>query len=299
MSRIATILATAALALVLAAPPAAAQFDDVVVKKHEASGSVVMLEGAGGNIAVCTGPKGVFMVDSQFAPLTPKIREAIESLSEGPVRFLVNTHWHGDHVGGNANFQSDGTILVAHNNVRKRMSAEHFNDLFDRTTPAYDAAALPVVTFSKDVTFYWDGGAIEVFHVGPAHTDTDAMIYFRKDNVLHMGDVFFNGAFPFIDVTSGGTAAGYLPAIDRALALINDDTVIIPGHGPLAAKNDLLVFRGVLQETTSAVEAAVKKGKTLEQVKAMNLTAKYPESWGSGFVQPDLFVTTLYRSYTR
>ncbi|NNE07175.1 MAG: MBL fold metallo-hydrolase [Gemmatimonadetes bacterium] len=285
--------------LALVAGPATAQFDDVVVKKHEASGSVVMLEGRGGNIAVCTGPKGVFMVDSQFAPLSSKIRAEIETLSEGPVSFLVNTHWHGDHVGGNANFQNEGTIVVAHDNVRKRMSAEHFNDLFDRQMPASDAAALPVVTFSEDVTFHWDGGAIEIFHVGPAHTDTDAMIYFRKDNVLHMGDIFFNGYFPFIDVTSGGTAAGYVAAIDRALALVDDDTVIIPGHGPLAGREDLLVYRGVLQGTTTAVEAAVEDGKTLDEVKAMNITGKYPESWGSGFVQPDLFITTLYRSYQK
>lgn len=295
MSRIASTLAVAGLVFVVGT--AGAQFDDVVVKTHEASGSVMMLEGAGGNIAVCTGPTGVFMVDSQFAPLTTKIREAIEALSTGPVRFLANTHWHGDHVGGNANFQNEGTIVVAHNNVRKRMSAEHFNDLFDRQMPASDNAALPVVTFSEDVTFYWDGGAIEFFHVEPSHTDTDAMIYFRKDDVLHMGDVFFNGVFPFIDVTSGGTAAGYVPVIDRVLALINDETVIIPGHGPLAGKKDLLAFREVMHVMTTAVEAAVKDGKTLEEVKAMNLAAKYPESWGAGFVQPDLFVTTLYRSY--
>ncbi|NNE10524.1 MAG: MBL fold metallo-hydrolase [Gemmatimonadetes bacterium] len=297
MSRIASTLAVATLALVFVAGPAIGQFDDVVVKKHEASGNVVMLEGRGGNIAVCTGPKGVFMVDSQFAPLTAKIRAEIETLSKGPVSFLVNTHWHGDHVGGNANFQNEGTVVVAHNNVRKRMSAEHFNDLFDRQMPASDAAALPVVTFSEDVTFYWDGGAIEVFHVGPAHTDTDAMIYFRKENVLHMGDIFFNGAFPFIDVTSGGTAAGYVPAIDRALALTGDDTVIIPGHGAIAGRKDLLAYREFMQEITSAIQTVVEDGRTLEEVKAMDLLAKYPESWGAGFVQPDLFITTLYRSY--
>ncbi len=285
---------------VLAAAQAPAQdFDKVEIQTIPVAGNVYMLKGAGGNIGLAVGDDGVFLIDDQFAPLTDKIRAAIAALHEGPVRFVLNTHWHGDHTGGNENLGKAGTVIVAHDNVRVRMSTKQFNRLFGNETPPSPTAALPVVTFRDAVTFYQAGDEIHAFHVSPAHTDGDAIVHFRRANVLHLGDVFFNGMYPFIDVWSGGSVDGVIAACERVLAMIDDDTRLIPGHGDLGGKKELQVYHDMLVEVRRAVQREIDAGKDLEAIQAVHPTAKFDATWGKGFIQPDRFVEILHASLTQ
>jgi cyclase len=276
--------------------PAAAQqdFTKVEVKAEKLAEGVFMLTGAGGNIGVSAGPDGVFMIDSQYAPLTEKIKAAIAGISSQPVRFLLNTHWHGDHTGGNENLGKTGVVIVAQENVRKRMSAEQVIKAFGQTVPPSPAAALPLVTFVDAVSFHVNGDDVDAFHVPPAHTDGDAIVFFRKANVLHMGDTFFNGMYPFVDLSTGGSIAGMIGACDRGLSMGNASTRMIPGHGPSGTKSDLKAFRDMLVASRDAVAPLVKGGKTLDEVKAAKPTAALDEKWGKGFLKPDVWVSIVY-----
>jgi glyoxylase-like metal-dependent hydrolase (beta-lactamase superfamily II) len=287
------------LAALLFALPAAAQqdFSKVEVKAEKVADGLWMLTGAGGNIGVSAGPDGVFLIDDQYAPLTDKIRAAVASLSDKPIRFVLNTHWHGDHVGGNENLGKAGAVLVAHENVRKRMSVEQFNKLFNRTSPASPAAALPLVTFAESLSFHLNGEDVDAVHVAPAHTDGDVVVFFRKANVIHGGDTLFNGNYPFVDLSSGGSVDGMIAAADRVLAAADASTKIIPGHGPLATKADIKAYRDMLAASRDAVKPLVAAGKSLDEVKAAKPTAAFDEKWGKGFVKPDLWTTILYYGY--
>jgi glyoxylase-like metal-dependent hydrolase (beta-lactamase superfamily II) len=289
-----TALASGLLALV--SQPAAAQqdFTKVEVKAEKLAEGVFMLTGAGGNIGVSAGPDGVFMIDSQYAPLSDKIKAAIAGISPQPVRFLLNTHWHGDHVGGNENLGKTGVVIVAHENVRKRMSAEQVIKVFNQTVPPSPAVALPLVTFVDAVSFHVNGDDVDAFHVPPAHTDGDAIVYFRKANVLHMGDTFFNGMYPFVDLSTGGSIAGMIGACGRGLSMGDASTKIIPGHGPSGNKADLKAFRDMLVASQDAVAPLVKAGKTLDEAKAAKPTAALDEKWGKGFLKPDVWVSIVY-----
>ena len=269
-------------------------FSKTEVKSEKLADGVFMLTGAGGNIGVSAGPDGVFMIDSQYAPLTDKIKAALATISDKPVRFVLNTHWHGDHTGGNENLGKTGAVIVAQENVRKRMSSEQFNKMIDKKSPASPAAALPLVTFLDSVSFHVNGDDVDAFHVPPAHTDGDAIVYFRKANVLHMGDTFFNGMYPFVDLSSGGTIAGMIGACDRGLAMGDASTKIIPGHGPSGNKADLKAFREMLAASRDAIAPLVKAGKTLDEVKAAKPTAALDEKWGKGFLKPELWVSIVY-----
>lgn len=259
----------------------------VEIKTTSVAGNIYMLEGQGGNIAVSTGPDGVLMVDDQFAPLAEKINAAIEKLDQGPIKFLLNTHHHGDHTGGNAYFGKKASI-VAHANVRKRLG----ND------SKLAKEALPVVTFDQSASVHFNGEEIRLIHLGPGHTDGDSIIHFTKSGVFHMGDQFFNGRFPFVDLGSGGDVAGLLKNIETALKLIPDDAKIIPGHGALATKADLEKFRDMLVETASLVIKAIADGKSAADVKAAGLPEKYKD-WGSGFINTSRWLEISYNSLSK
>ncbi len=282
-----------------AAAGQAQEMADVRIKTTPVAGSISMLEGRGGNIGVCTGDDGVFLVDDQYAPLTARIRAAVAAIHAGALRFVLNTHWHGDHTGGNENLGKAGTLIVAHDNVRVRMSSEQFNQIFDRTTPPSPSTALPVVTFSDAITLHWNGEEIHAFHVAPAHTDGDAVVHFRKANVIHTGDIYFNGLYPFIDVDSGGSIQGVIAATERILALADASTRIIPGHGPLSNRGELQRYRDMLVAVRDAIAPAVAAGKSLQEVQGAKPTAAWDAVWGNGFLKPDQFVAIVHRDLSR
>ena len=274
-------------------------FSKVEITSAKLAEGVYMLQGAGGNIGLSVGADAAFLIDDQYAPLTPKIKAAVAALTSKPVKFVLNTHWHGDHSGGNKDFGEAGTLIVAHENVRKRMSTEQFIEAFGMKTPPSEPAALPVVTFADSVTFHLNGDEIYAFHVAPAHTDGDSVVQFRKANVLHGGDTFFNGMYPFIDLSSGGSVNGMIAAADRMLALAGDGTKIIPGHGPLGTKADLKAYRDMLATARDRVAALVKAGKTLEETTAAKPLAELDAKWGQGFLKADPFVSILYKDLAR
>ena len=271
----------------------AQNFDKVEIKTQKLNDSTYMLVGAGGNMGLSIGEDAVFLIDDQYAPLTPKIEAAIKALTAKPVTFVINTHWHGDHAGGNVNMGKAGALIIAHDNVRKRLSSDQFNELFKSSTPPMAKAGLPVVSFSQDVTFHLNGEEIFAFHVPKAHTDGDAIIHFRKGNVIHTGDTYFNGLYPFIDYSSGGTPDGVIAAADRVLAIADDNTKIIPGHGPLSNKAELNVYREMLATVTGRIKALLKQGKKLDDILAAKPTADFDERWGKGFLAPPKFVEMI------
>ncbi len=286
------------LGLLVAAPLAAQdRFAEVEIEAQEVAEGVFMLQGAGGNIGVAAGADGVFLIDDQYAPLTERIRAALAQISDQPVRFVLNTHWHPDHTGGNENLGEAGALVVAHDNVRRRLSEEAFHALFDATFPAQPEAALPVVTFSEAVTFHLNGDTLEAYHVPHAHTDGDAIVHFRKANVVHMGDTYFAGGYPLIDIATGGSVEGVLAAIGGALERMDDATQVIPGHGPLSSKADLEAYRDMLRTVRERVQEQIDAGATLEETLAANLTedfdARY-DAWRS----PEQFVRVLYLDLT-
>ncbi len=265
-------------------------FDDVQIEATQVADNIYMLTGSGGNIGVIIGDDDTFIIDDQFAPLTEKIIAAIAELTDNPVKFVLNTHWHGDHTGGNENFGKAGALIVAHDNVRERMSAKQLADAIDN---ADASKALPVVTFAEDVTFHLNGETIHAFHVDEAHTDGDTIIHFKKANVFHMGDTFFSGRFPYIDLDSGGGIDGMISSANKVLSLSNDDTKIIPGHGPLSTPADLKEYRDVMMKVRAKIMFMVTEDKTLEEVIASNPTEGY-ESWGTGFINSERFITIIY-----
>jgi glyoxylase-like metal-dependent hydrolase (beta-lactamase superfamily II) len=287
-----------ALALAMAAPLLAQEqdFSKVEVKAEKVAEGVYVLTGAGGNIGLSIGKSGSLVIDDQYAPLSDKILATIKTLTPDPVRFVVNTHWHGDHTGGNENLAKTGAFLVAHENVRKRMGSEQFIALFDRKVPASPEAALPVVTFAEGVTFYWNGDEVRAYHVAPAHTDGDTVVQFVKADVVHMGDCFFNGNYPFIDTSSGGKVDGVVAAAERVLAGVSDKTRIIPGHGPVASKADLQAYRDTVKAIRDRVAKLKAEGKTKEAAVAAKPSAEFDAKWGQGFVKPDVFVGLVFDS---
>jgi cyclase len=272
---------TCTLLLAVALPTSAQQdFSKVEIKATAVAGNIHMLEGSGGNIGVSVGPDGILIVDDQFAPLAAKIDAALEKLDKGSLKFVLNTHWHGDHTGGNAHFGRKGTI-VASENVRKRLAAKE----------GTAKEALPVITFDKSLSVHFNGEEIKMTYFQPGHTDGDAMIHFTKSGVVHMGDQFVNRRFPFVDITSGGNAEGYIKNVALALTLTPDNAKVIPGHGALGNKADLKAFHEMLVETSAAVKKAVADGKPLAEIKATALPAKYKD-WGD----PSRWFEVLFNS---
>ena len=292
-------IAASLIALSLAATPAFAQrdFSDVEIKTTEVTDGVYMLEGAGGNIGLSTGDDGAFVIDDQFAPLSKKIMAAIKKQTKEDVVFVLNTHFHGDHTGGNEAFGEAGAHIVAHDNVRKRLKEGMKRASGNETPPAPDAA-LPVITFSKSMTFHWNGRTIYVWHPEKAHTDGDAIVFLKDVNVVHMGDVFFNGGYPFIDLEAGGDMAGYIATHEKVLSKIDDDTQIIPGHGPLASKADLQNTVNMLKDVQTRVQAQIDEGLDEDAAVAADPLSDLNGDWGQGFINGERMVRTAYRSLT-
>ena len=265
-------------------------FSQVNINTHEVATGIYMLEGAGGNLGLITGDDGVFLIDDQFAPLTNKILKAIAAITDKEVRFVLNTHWHFDHTGGNENLGKTGAIIVAHDNVRERLLKGQTIEAFNSTIPPAPPAALPVLTFDQGVTFHWNNETLEVMHPAPAHTDGDAIIYFKDANVVHAGDLFFNGFYPFIDASSGGSMAGMIAGVDAILARVDSQTQIIPGHGPLSNKAELKAYRDMLQTVYTRIKALKAQDKSVEEIVAAKPTADYDAEYGDGFLKPDQWV---------
>jgi len=288
-----TLIALAAAALSFGAHAQQRNFDAVQIKTTKVAEGIYMLEGEGGNIGVSAGEDGVFLIDDQFAPLSQKIMAAVKAISEKPIRFLMNTHWHGDHVGGNENFGKAGTVIIAHDNVFKRMSVGGAITMLKQNYAPYPRAALPVVTFSQSATFHLNGDDVVSTHLPPAHTDGDSFVRFTKANVIHTGDVFASGRYPFIDPESGGSVKGVLVAVDRILPMIDDNTRVIPGHGPLSSKKEVLAYRKMLATAIARIEPMAKSGKSLQEVIDAKPLREYDEEWGK-FRKTDAFVEILY-----
>jgi len=268
-------------------------FDAVQIKTTQVASGIYMLEGEGGNIGVAAGKDGVFLIDDQFAPLTPKIVAAVKAISDKPIRFLMNTHWHGDHVGGNENLGKAGVVIIAHDNVYKRMSVGGAITALKQNYAPAPRAALPVVTFNQTATFRLNGDDVTSTHLPPAHTDGDAFVRFAKANVVHTGDVFAAYRYPFMDVESGGSVKGVLRAIDAMLPMMDDNTRVIPGHGGLSSKKDVLAYRRMVSTAVAKVEPMVKSGKTLQQVIDAKPLREFDEEWGK-FRKPEAFVEIVY-----
>jgi glyoxylase-like metal-dependent hydrolase (beta-lactamase superfamily II) len=293
----ATILAAFALG---AAPMAAAQsFDNVQIVTESVGPGVYMLTGQGGNLGLLVGQDGAVLIDDQFAPLTEKITAAVAKVSEKPVRFVINTHWHGDHTGGNENLGKAGAVIVAHGKVRERMSTEQVQALFNRTVPASPPAALPVVTFETGLTLHLNGNTLDVFHVEPAHTDGDSIIHFVEANAFHMGDTYVNGAYPIIDISSGGRLEGMIAAHDRILAMAKPDTKIMPGHGKLSNVAELRETRDMLVTVRDRVKTAIAAGKSADTLVAEKPLADLDEKWGKGFMNSERLVRILHADLSR
>jgi len=257
-------------------------FDTVQVTSTKVAGNVHMIVGSGGNIGLMAGDDAAFVVDDQFAPLTPKILAAIKAITPQPVRFVMNTHWHFDHTGGNENMGQAGALIFAQENVRKRMSTDQFIEAFKLKQPASPRGALPVVTFTDTVTFHLNGDSIVVFHVAPAHTDGDAMVMFTKANVVHTGDVFISAGFPFVDRSSGGTIHGIIAGTERLLAVTNAETKIIPGHGPLSDRARVKAYHDMLVVMRDRMRKEIAAKHTIDQVLASKITAEYDKEWPNG-----------------
>ena len=278
---------------------AAAQtdFSKVEMKATKVAGNVYMLAGAGGNIGVSVGTDGILIVDDQFAALADKIRAALKGLNQGKLRFILNTHWHGDHTGSNAQFGPEATI-IAHDNVRKRLSTEQKIPFFKSTVPASPKEALPVITFDNSLSVHFNGEDIRAIHYPNGHTDGDSVIFFTTSNVVHLGDDFFSGTFPFVDVDNGGNVVGLAKNIGEIITKIPAGAKLIPGHGPLSTIDDLKLYHRMLLETTDVVRKKVAAGKTLDQIKSEGLPEEW-KSWGTGFIKTDQWIELIHISLTQ
>jgi glyoxylase-like metal-dependent hydrolase (beta-lactamase superfamily II) len=276
----------AATAAIVAQQP---NYDTVRIRPVLVSNNLYFLKGSGGNIGVLIGNDGTLMIDDQFAPLSNKINGAIKTLSPGEIKFLINTHIHGDHTGGNDNFKKMGVTILAQDQVRERMTKETVNRQNEKVPPR-DKDALPDITFADKLNVHINDEDIELIHFDPGHTDGDVIVHFKKANVYHMGDMFVTYGYPFIDVSSGGSVNGMIAALDKVLALMDNNAKVIPGHGELSTKADVKVFRDRLADIRDQVAAALKKGKKKEDLASLGITDKYDAEWGKGFLKGKDFV---------
>jgi cyclase len=285
----ATRLHLVALACLVVLPVQAQDFSTVEIETLPVADGLFMLVGQGGNIGLSTGDDGALIIDTQYAPLSDKIRAAVMAAGGSDVELVINTHWHGDHTGGNPIFGESGAMIMAHTNVRVRLEA----------ADDADPAGFPKLTYPDRVRLHWNGEDIDLIHVPPAHTDGDSIVHFTSLNAFHMGDTFFNGTYPFIDVDSGGSFDGLIDAGDTVIGLADDDTTIIPGHGPLADKADLEEWLGIMKTIRSRFQSLIDEGMSADEVVAAGVTSQWDEAMGGGFMDPETFTRLAYRSLTQ
>ena len=286
MKRVAHVIVAVVSVLLCIAAWAQRDYTRIEIETTHVAGNIYMLEGAGGNIGVSVGPDGILLVDDQFAPLAEKIRNALKELSEGPLEFLLNTHFHGDHTGGNVIFGAEAPI-IAHTNVRKRLQME---------SPAKEG--LPVVTFDDSLSIHFNDEEIRVIHFPNSHTDGDSVIFFTESNVVHMGDLFFSGRFPYVDLNSGGDVEGLMRHIEKLLTELPPDVKLIPGHGPLSGIDDLRTYHQTLVETIDLIRGQIEAGKSLEEIKAEGFPKKW-RAWGAGFISTGRWIEIVHRSLAK
>lgn len=287
------------LVVLLASVSTPALANDITFKSTKLSDGLYVLQGvggfAGGNIMLSVGSDGVVMIDDSMPPLLPNLNKAIAEVTDKPINFLINTHMHADHTGNNVSFGETGAHIIGHTNLRDRLQVSTVDG--QEGSAPLPMAALPVITFSDEITFHLNGDDARVFHLASAHTDGDVAIYFKKANILHTGDALFNGLFPFIDTAHGGSVEGYIAAQKLLYELADDKTVIVPGHGPIATRTDLKVAADMLVDAVKRVEKLHKKGLSEDEVVAKNPLAKYHEKWNWGFITTEKITRTIYQSF--
>lgn len=270
----------------------------LTINVRELAPGVYLLHGSGGNTLALTGPEGTLLVDSEFAQVAPKLKAALTKLQAGPVKYVISSHYHGDHTGANEAFHQDGATIIGQDNCRLRMTQSQYSGMTGKTSPPAPVASWPTLTYANNLTLYLNGEQVEAVYKQPSHTDGDSIVYLRHANVVHLGDVFVNNLYPYIDLVSNGTIDGYFPVIDAVLARIDDKTQVVPGHGPLASKADLKAFRDMLQTVRDRVAAQIAAGKTLEEILASRPTREFDAQYATDRVDGNGFVTTVYQSLT-
>ena len=270
------------------------EFAQAGVKVEKLTDNIYLLTGVGGNIAILTGKDDTLQIDAGNSGTTPKVLEAIKGVTEKSVRTLINTHWHADHTGGNADIAKQGGRIFAHDNVRKRLSIDQLIEAFNSKVPASPEIALPILTFSEKLTLHHNGEELHLLYIPPAHTDGDVIIHFSKANILHTGDLFFNGMYPFIDSSTGGWIGGMVKAADKILTVVDDKTKIIPGHGPLGTREQFKQYRDMLAKVEERITPLVKSGKSVEETVMAKPLADLDEKWGKGFMNPTNFIKVVH-----
>ena len=273
--------------------------NNVTIKTIKLTDSLYMLEGSGGNILVSVGQDGVFMLDHQFVPLTIKIKDAISKITDQPIKFVINTHWHPDHTGGNENMGEAGAIIVSHDNVRKRLSTEQFSDFFKRSVPPLSEKGLPIITFSDNMTIYQNDDEINIIHMDNGHTDGDSIVDFTNNNVIHVGDDFSDKTYPFIDISSGGTVDGLISSLKTISSIIDDETKVVSGHTGISNKTRVNEYANMLTDVRNKISQMITEGKSLEDIITLQPTSKYDKIYYDGKIKPEDFVTHMYQSLTK